>query len=414
MMVTLSKAAFARLVGLSRAAITKLCHSGRIPVLPNGKLDANQALAAYKQTQQVGREISAENGRTSGNRKKSAVEAISEDDSQPIVIGGSTSIITQFNKAKTVEKTFQAKLKQLEYEKEKGLLVLKTEVEADAANMAEELRGRLFATAATIITCAGDKVVIPANAMMMIHNPLACVCGYAADLRDKADSLDKVRDSVIAAYRSKTALSPEKLIELMDAETWLNADEAVALGFADDLDSAIRIAASMNNGIVMVNGISFDLSRFINVPAALIENCAIQEISDTTHVKPWAKNEDEIVDLETLKNNQPDLYEKIINEGKVIGQSEERKRIQEIENLAPLGHTELVNKAKFETGVTAATMAIEILNAEKGQSKAYLENRQDDANQLQNTHDNQPASTQHEEQKRIITNAIAAGFTKNR
>ncbi|MFJ1230868.1 head maturation protease, ClpP-related [Yersinia proxima] len=272
----------------------------------------------------------------------------------------------------------------------------------------------IAASAATIITCAGDKVVIPANAMMMIHNPLACVCGYAADLRDKADSLDKVRDSVIAAYRTKTALSPEKLIELMDAETWLNADEAVALGFADDLDSAIRIAASMNNGIVIVNGISFDLSRFINVPAALIENCAIQEISDTTHVKPWAKNEDEIVDLETLKNNQPDLYEKIINEGKVIGQSEERQRIQEIEKLAPPGHSELVNKAKFETGVTAATMAIEILNAEKGQSKAYLENRQDDASPLQNTHDNQPASAQHEEQKRIITNAIAAGFTKNR
>ncbi|MFJ1230873.1 hypothetical protein [Yersinia proxima] len=155
-MVTLSKAAFARLVGLSRAAITKLCHSGRIPVLPNGKLDANQALAAYKQTQQVGREISAENGRTSGNSKKLAVQAILEDDNQLIVTSGSTNIIAQFNKAKTVEKTYQAKLKQLEYEKEKGLLVLKTEVEADAANMAEELRGRLFAIAPrAAVKCEG-------------------------------------------------------------------------------------------------------------------------------------------------------------------------------------------------------------------------------------------------------------------
>lgn len=163
-MASISKAAFARLVGVSRAAITKLCHAGRIPVLPNGKLDKNQALAAYQQTQQVGREISADNGGKSKGGLNLAVAAMS-DDSTAMAAGSLATIITQYNKAKTVEKTFQAKLKQLEYEKEKELLVPTLEVEADAADLAEELRGRLFAIAPrAAVKCEGK----PARAIERI------------------------------------------------------------------------------------------------------------------------------------------------------------------------------------------------------------------------------------------------------
>lgn len=272
----------------------------------------------------------------------------------------------------------------------------------------------IAASAASIIICAGNNVVIPANAMMMIHNPRMYVCGDAADLRDSADSLDKVRDSIIAAYQTKTALSAEKLVELMEAETWLNADEAVELGFADDVENAVRIAASLSDGVVTVNGLSFDASRFHSLPAALATPPPTLPALEPNPAAPAAKNEDETVDLDTLKSKHPDLYEEIINEGKATGQMAERQRIQAIENMAPAGHAELVNQAKFETGVPASTLAMEILNAEKGQNRAYLENRQDDADALRHTHDNQFAPTQQDEQKKIIAQAIATGFTKNR
>ncbi|MFK3035667.1 Clp protease ClpP, partial [Salmonella enterica subsp. enterica serovar Weltevreden] len=99
----------------------------------------------------------------------------------------------------------------------------------------------IAASAATIIAMAGDKIIIPANAMMMIHNPWTFDAGDSEELRSIAEMMDKVRNSILASYREKTGLSDEKLIELMDAETWFSADEAVELGFADEVEQPMRL-----------------------------------------------------------------------------------------------------------------------------------------------------------------------------
>lgn len=101
----------------------------------------------------------------------------------------------------------------------------------------------LAASAATIVTSAGDSIAIADNALMMIHNPMGIVLGPAADMRDMADLLDKVRDSIVATYRWVSQLSAKTISDLMDATTWMNAAEAVKNGFATEVVEGATVTA---------------------------------------------------------------------------------------------------------------------------------------------------------------------------
>lgn len=91
------------------------------------------------------------------------------------------------------------------------------------------------ASAASVIAMAGDDVVIAPNALMMIHHACTEAAGNAGQLRKAADDLEKIDASSNEAYKLKAGakLADEKLVSMLDAETWLNADEAVKYGLAD-------------------------------------------------------------------------------------------------------------------------------------------------------------------------------------
>ncbi|MFT9848510.1 head maturation protease, ClpP-related [Aneurinibacillus sp. REN35] len=118
------------------------------------------------------------------------------------------------------------------------------------------------ASIASVIAMAGDTVYMPKNAMMMIHNPWTFAMGNAQELRKQADALDKIGESIIEAYLSKTGdrMSREQLAEIMDAETWLSAQECFDYGLCDEIVEAQEIVASANTEL---------LSRFKNVPETL-------------------------------------------------------------------------------------------------------------------------------------------------
>lgn len=104
----------------------------------------------------------------------------------------------------------------------------------------------LAASAASLVAMSGDKIIMPENAMMMIHNAWTIVQGNANDLRKQADAMDKVDASIKTAYLSKASdLTQDKLSEMMDAETWLSAQEAVDMGLADEIEDAKNYAASL-------------------------------------------------------------------------------------------------------------------------------------------------------------------------
>ena len=103
------------------------------------------------------------------------------------------------------------------------------------------------ASMASVIACAGDELKMGQGAFLMVHNPWTVTMGNAEELRKDADTLDKMRDSILSFYQSKAyGKSADDLKALMDAETWLSADEARAAGFlVDDYAGEMKAAASL-------------------------------------------------------------------------------------------------------------------------------------------------------------------------
>lgn len=93
----------------------------------------------------------------------------------------------------------------------------------------------IAASAASVIAMAGTKVLISPVGMMMVHNPATIAWGDSAEMQKAIEMLSSVKESIINAYEIKTGLSRTKLSHLMDAETWMDANKAVELGFADGI-----------------------------------------------------------------------------------------------------------------------------------------------------------------------------------
>ncbi|MGS0737977.1 head maturation protease, ClpP-related [Pseudomonas sp. GG8] len=125
----------------------------------------------------------------------------------------------------------------------------------------------LAASAASVAACGAHKVVIAANAMLMIHNPWTFAGGDAEDLRRVADVLDQTLEAIIAAYKSKAPnIDEAELRRLVNAETWLTANEAVALGLADEVGEGVTVKACLGQGAA--------LQRFQHAPKALLAQLA--------------------------------------------------------------------------------------------------------------------------------------------
>ena len=113
---------------------------------------------------------------------------------------------------------------------------------AQIYNMLSSYKGRvtvkidgIAASAASVIAMAGDTVLVSPVSMLMIHNPATIAWGDHAEMQKAIDMLSEVKESIINAYVLKTGLSRPKLSHLMDAETWMDANKAVELGFADEI-----------------------------------------------------------------------------------------------------------------------------------------------------------------------------------
>ncbi|MFN2310085.1 MAG: head maturation protease, ClpP-related [Gammaproteobacteria bacterium] len=120
----------------------------------------------------------------------------------------------------------------------------------------------IAASAASYIAMAGDEIVMPENAFLMIHDPSGLVMGTAADMRDMAGTLDKIAASMLRGYAARAGKPENEIAGLMAAETWFDAAEALDAGLATRMAEPVRIAAS------------FDIGRFRNAPPELVEAVA--------------------------------------------------------------------------------------------------------------------------------------------
>jgi ATP-dependent Clp endopeptidase proteolytic subunit ClpP len=122
----------------------------------------------------------------------------------------------------------------------------------------------LAASAAFTIAMAGEKIHISESAMMMCHNSLGACMGYASDMRQMADLLDKVSGTMRDIYANKSGMKADEVQALMDAETWMTAAEAVAYGFADDVVKREPDADEEAQALAA----AYDLSKFKANPRA--------------------------------------------------------------------------------------------------------------------------------------------------
>lgn len=128
----------------------------------------------------------------------------------------------------------------------------------------------IAASAASVIAMAGTSVLMGPTSLMMIHNPLTVAIGDSEEMQKAIDMLDEVKESIINAYEIKTGLSRAKLAHLMDAETWLNANKAIELGFADDI-------MFMENKTTTENSFSFSRRAVTN---SLLNKLSNQKITE--------------------------------------------------------------------------------------------------------------------------------------
>lgn len=118
----------------------------------------------------------------------------------------------------------------------------------------------LAASIASVIAMAGDEIRMGEGAFFMIHDPWTMAFGTAEDFRKTADSLEKIRESIVGTYERRAALSRDEISSMMQEESWIDAAEAVEMGFADALEDAPEVRNAMEFELV---------GQFRHVPAAL-------------------------------------------------------------------------------------------------------------------------------------------------
>ena len=207
----------------------------------------------------------------------------------------------------------------------------------------------IAASIATIIALGADEVVMAENSLFMIHNAWGGAMGEAKDMRKTADTLEKISSELTDIYMKKTGLSYEALAEMMDEETWLNAQEAYDYGFIDTISDSIKVAAK------------YDVSKFKNITQEEIQNKLSININNkkmTNELKEWFSNKVEEI-VSTVKG-----------EVKVSEDAAEQTTITV--NLGD--NEEIMNKiSTFETSNTELSNKISLLEEELVASKGTNE-----------------------------------------
>ena len=138
----------------------------------------------------------------------------------------------------------------------------------------------IAASSASVIAMAGDEIIMPANALMMVHNPWTFAMGNATELRKTADDLEQFEKALMATYLARTGRNEDDVRALLEGETWLTAQEAVELGFADQVEALQRPAAAA-------------LAESASIPQAVIEKIdAIEAEAASPETEPEAPAED--------------------------------------------------------------------------------------------------------------------------
>ena len=231
------------------------------------------------------------------------------------------------------------------------------------------------ASAATFFVCIpGAKVRIAEGSEFMIHNP-ACGCwGTAAEFENQAERLRNMQEQQYGWYARRSGKSEDEIKAMMDKTTWLTAQGAIDNGFADEMITAPAPVPDEDTRELMEE-------LYQVVPERLRPKKADSNGNDPAEHK-LTKEENKMT-LEELRQQDPELYREVLEQGRREGENGERQRIADIEELTGEGLEELAQKAKAE-GTSAEDFFRQVVQHQKAQKKAYLDSRRAETGPAQN------------------------------
>lgn len=154
------------------------------------------------------------------------------------------------------------------------------------------------ASIASVILQGCKERIVPKDGWVMIHNPIAGTYGTAEDMRKTADVLDKIKDGIVATYADRTKADEKEIRSMMDEETWMTGEEAVAFGFADSIDETAVVNAVLIDDKPVINGQEIDPARYRSFPTDSIPN-STPEVLNISEPVDYTMQENELK-LKTL------------------------------------------------------------------------------------------------------------------
>jgi len=194
-----------------------------------------------------------------------SIQAKADDDQAEVLIydyigwGGVTAADFAKSLQQVTAKTIHVRINTPGGDVFDGLAIFNT-LKSHGAEINVKIDG-IAASIGSIIAMAGQSITMGESAFLMVHNPWAVAIGNAADMREMADTLDKIGGSLAGIYAARADVTPAQAQAWMDAETWFTAQEAKEAGLADSVQSGGPAKASTQ----------FDLSGYAKVPKALTE-----------------------------------------------------------------------------------------------------------------------------------------------
>jgi ATP-dependent Clp protease protease subunit len=135
----------------------------------------------------------------------------------------------------------------------------------------------IAASIASLIAMAGDKIVMLPGAMMMVHLPWSLAAGNAKELEEAVEMLKKTGESMVPIYVARTGQTTERINELLEAETWMTASDAVELGFADE---AVEAKSNLSEAINAALNYASTVSNAVMQPAMSLKARKVANVTD--------------------------------------------------------------------------------------------------------------------------------------
>lgn len=220
----------------------------------------------------------------------------------------------------------------------------------------------IAASMGAFIAMAGDEILMSNAGLLMIHKPWGIAMGEAEELRQEADTLDKMFNIAVKIHAERTGTSEDEVREMMTKTTYLDAEEALELGFIDEIieydgeDTELDTDSNM----LHIAGEKLSIEKLLN-KKELMQKISEIGFMKQKNIKSSNEGDEKLMNLQELKEKYPDIHKQAKDEGV----AEERARIQAIEESALPGTEEMVQKMKFTEPKSAVEATQEIVKAFK-------------------------------------------------